>query len=453
MDLITRTIALGAAAAGDEDDYWIFAVEPTNGYLDSPANISVDVNDNVYVTSLPSRPQFGDTTRGHGFPTVFKLDNAGAIQWARQAYHTASGSKDTKKGVACADSSGNVYLACSIDQSEVFYFKWNSSGAQQYRNIINKTSHKVFGGALGSIDEYVFCGEVQESTVEGTFFRINSNGTIDLNRGLFTSSPSRRTSLTGVRADGGTSYVVGKTRDTSASYDQIFLAKINVTGSVIWQKTIQETSTTTDHKGCDIAVDGSDNVIVVGKISSSESMVAKFNSSGTLQWAKKCAADDFCMAHVVADSDGNIYTMGWHGTNDYQMLFKFNSSGTLQYQRKLDVQPSSISRERDHCLDIDGDGNLYCSVGFDSSTADVIVKLPNDGSLTGTYSIGITGVNDLIYGSITETISSITTTVTSPTTGSTGEVAINTLGYTVSSSSAMNSGTFTNYNDDTNTIS
>ena len=121
------------------------------------------------------------------------------------------------------------------------------------------------------------------------------------------------------------------------------------------------------------------------------------------------------LGHSVAiDSSDNVYVLGYTasagaGSNDF-LLAKYNSSGTIQWQRVL----GGASGDRGYSVAIDSSDNVYV-LGYTASTGAgsndfLLAKLPNDGSLTGTYELD--GVN-IVYA--VSTLTAATSTLTAST--------------------------------------
>ena len=82
-------------------------------------------------------------------------------------------------------------------------------------------------------------------------------------------------------------------------------------------------------------------LLVIASDGNIKCFTAKFNSSGTIQWQRTL---DGSTQHdrgtgIAVDSSGNVYIAGfgaWTSGKSYEILIaKYNSSGTLQYQRTL----------------------------------------------------------------------------------------------------------------------
>ena len=131
----------------------------------------------------------------------------------------------------------------------------------------------------------------------------------------------------------------------------IFLAKLNSSGSVQWQKRIAPKPVTcsTQTATKDITTDAAGNVYLTGTFSgtyvfgngaslsitdngSTDIYVAKFNSSGTTQWVRSSGGPEWDKVETIAsDAVGNIYIAGQMGNSPLTrngFVSKYNSAGT-----------------------------------------------------------------------------------------------------------------------------
>ena len=161
----------------------------------------------------------------------------------------------------------------------------------------------------------------------------------------------------------GTDQTVGDYWDRDA-----FLIKFNKAGVQQWAKFFGGTSV--ESRGGSLAVDSSDNVIITGMTESvsgrnEEQFVAKFNSSGTVQWQRSVGTTLRDRGYGVGvDSSGNVYVTGqrlFHGDNR-SYLIKFNSSGTVQWQRYFaGANTSSNMQTFGTGIAFDSSDNVYVS--------------------------------------------------------------------------------------------
>jgi len=101
-----------------------------------------------------------------------------------------------------------------------------------------------------------------------------------------------------------------------------------------------------------------------------------------------CLTDQYNNLYVGATSNNTVY------------IIKYNSSGVLQWQRSLS-NPSGYSVSLDS-LWADTEGSVYvCGfttvVSQSANTNIFVAKIPNDGSLTGTYNLGAVPNGSIVY--------------------------------------------------------
>lgn len=121
---------------------------------------------------------------------------------------------------------------------------------------------------------------------------------------------------------------------------------------------------------------------------------------GVYTWAVRTTDYPAPVSNVgcQTDQDNNLYVGAASDNKVYVM--KYNSSGVLQWQRSLS-NPSGFSVSLDS-LWTDRDGSVYVC-GFTtvvSQTAQTnifVAKIPNDGSLTGTYDLGASPNGSIVY--------------------------------------------------------
>ncbi|MES2593637.1 MAG: T9SS type A sorting domain-containing protein [Bacteroidota bacterium] len=194
-----------------------------------------------------------------------------------------------------------------------------------------------------------------------------------------------------IKVDGaGNSYVCGNYYNTGGAGPQTgtsgaFIAKFNTSGTLVWSDTVKNS----DAGGCRLDVDGSGNVYFATYVTGShmvggttvtsaglkDIVIAKYNSTGVLQWVKSEGGTDNDAAQgIVVDGTGNVYVAGYFGDMaifsgamempvGYSDIFiaKYSSAGTLAW-----VQVAS------------GDGDTTSGVGHDQA---MDLSLDNTGNL------------------------------------------------------------------------
>lgn len=188
--------------------------------------------------------------------------------------------------------------------------------------------------------------------------KFNSSGALQWQKILLGDNFSGITSVA-VGPDGFV-YVCGAFRLAGKDVNNCLIAKFNSSGTLQWQKML---STSVHAVFNSVAVGQDGSVYAGGEVDSNRNtcLVAKFNSSGTLQWQKTFGGNNYDYLHAVAvGPDGYIYVGGAsssHGGSGYAgaLLTKFNSSGTMQWQKILGIGASADF----YSLAFGSDGSVY----------------------------------------------------------------------------------------------
>ena len=412
------SMALLGYPYGPKGSYWIGTLGGTG--LDIGKSVAIDSSDNFYVV--------GETTSGGVSSNDFlliKYNSAGVIQWQR----TLGGVGLDYGASVSLDSTDNVYVTGSTTSigsgnADLVLAKYSSSGSIEWQRTLGGSSndygHSVNVDSTGSI--YV---------VGDSYTRQGARPDLLITKYLSNAVQSW------ARYAGGTGYTWGKSVTTdpqgdvyalgylrlrvylkgrvSYSSPGFALIKYTSTGAILWQRQLGGSG----QYGISVATRRSDNVYVLGYTSSNHLLLAKYDSVGTVLWQRRLgdAGQDYGTSLAI-DSSDNVYVLGYTtstgaGSTDL-LLAKYDSSGTIQWQRTL----GGTGIEQGHTVALDSAENV-CIVGqtdtISAGSPDVLIaKLPNDGSLTGTYTLN--GV-PLVYAasslsSITQTLSSTTSSLT-----------------------------------------
>jgi uncharacterized delta-60 repeat protein len=296
-----------------------------------------DSSDNIYAAGLTSA---SGTLGGNAEWLFAKYNSSGSIQWQRGFSNDSGNFRDQAEDLA-VDSSGNSYVVGYTSDSNTrdsTIVKWNSSGTIQWQR------------------------EVNQGTTNDIFYSV----TVD---------PSDNV------------YAVGYSPDAGFSSIQIFISKWNSSGTLQWQRRIQDYSV-----GEGVAFDSSGDIYIVSTLYSPgnpDIHISKYNASGTIQWQRRLSsASSDTGVDIAVSTTNNVYIVGTSdasGTNDIYIA-KYNSSGTIQWQRRIRTTSADLATG----IEIDSSENIIVFGYTNASTNDkiFIAKLPSDGSLTGTYSLG-----------------------------------------------------------------
>lgn len=132
--------------------------------------------------------------------------------------------------------------------------------------------------------------------------------------------------------------------------------------------------------GFGVALDSTGNVYICGYSAPSSSVIqlAKYNSTGTVQWQVNLSGTGSLNSRSIkVDASGNVYVAGyWSNAGVYYfIILKYNSSGTLQWQNAYGT--SSVTAGM--AIAIDSAGNVIVS-GYASASELNVVKYNSTGA-------------------------------------------------------------------------
>jgi len=330
--------------------------------------LSIDGDDNIIVAQTFDERGAGTEETGH----IVKISSEGSLIW--QQYHAPTSASARSRTYACiADKSTNDIYVCgetnadgaSVGDFEAFVIKYNSSGTQQWANIF---------GTTGGVDR---C----------TSIALDTSGDV-LVSGYNTSGASR-----------------GLVAKLSKS-----------TGAISWSRYVGNTSNNKNFYGMTAA---GDDPVMTGfnqqnSSGSNDVWLVKYNNAGTYQWGRLLGGSGSDQGYAVAaDDSGNIYVSGIQKSDlghtsvaSAAVLAKYNSSGTIQWQKHFTADNNSNATNNITALKFHPDGSLvlaiYSGNGLDIATPhplpNTIVKLPADDTLWpstfGQWSIGTTTMTE-----------------------------------------------------------
>ena len=199
--------------------------------------------------------------------------------------------------------------------SKIFTMAAGAGGEAYWINLLGGTGSDDFNDVAIDSNDNVIC--VGDTTSDGVgnrdilIAKFANDGTLEWDRTLGTSESSGNSNGTGVAIDSADNILVCGYASKTGTGEQGIVAKYNSSGTIQWQR--QLGASTSADRFNSVAVDSSDNVICVGTYQPSPSyqyeiIVAKYNSSGTFQWDRKLDGNNEDEAHgVVTDSSDNIY--------------------------------------------------------------------------------------------------------------------------------------------------
>jgi len=412
-----KNMLLAASASGvPEQTYWIVA-NTAPEYMSGGIGMAVDSSQNIYTSAYyPTGTSSGNDVY------VQKHDLDGALQWSK--YY---GGTENDSYTSTSTDGTNVYaygnlrgVGNSGTYTEQGLVKINASGASQFQkkygtNYLNSLAPLGIStngkrNVFANSNIYTLCTVASDDSI--MVVKYNTSGTRQF---LYKITANYQTRATGLQVDSsGNMYIAGRIRDTSSgnNYNGLII-KTNSSGVVQW--THQHGGTGYDEM-YDVVLIGSDlysigRTSTTGGSASNVCRVMKLSTSnGAVSWQKELYATNSSSTlgeHIAADSTGALYCV--ISEPSYQALIvKLDASnGNTTWARR--IRDGQSERKFLHRIVLDKYDNMCISgfsLSFNPTTRhEMIYKLPNDGTGTGTYQFS--SQPKIIYESVSLTNSTL----------------------------------------------
>lgn len=338
---------------------WSWAKSAAGDNLDEAQCISTDEDGNVYVTGwfYSSSVTFGTYTLTNSYYTgkdifIAKYDINGNVVWAK----SAGGNNDDYATSIKVDNSGNIYITgyfnsdslnigsitlLPLNGSTIFFAKYDNNGNVLWAENVSEAHYNGSSAITVDSDEYIYLtGEYSNGPVNDLDILIrkyNQNG-----NEIWTKSPQ------GLHDDYSNSVSVdtfgsvliagsfeslnlkfGSITLVNYGYNDIFLAKYDVNGNVIWAKSPLWGNN--EDEANSIIVDDLGNIYVAGSYASDsisfgnitlinassglfgreDIFIVKYSADGNALWGKRVGGLNKDEANsITVDASGNIYVTG-----------------------------------------------------------------------------------------------------------------------------------------------
>ena len=411
------------------DFVWAKSMGVSGRYTDS--GISIDASGSVYITGSfedsadfdPGAGSYILTSAGDNDIFISKLDTNGNFVWAKSM---GGASSEAVNGIII-DSSDSIYTTGTFGDTADF-----DPGV----GTANLTGGGIFISKLDNNGSFVWAKSFGGTSGGGR----STDIAVDSNSNIYTTGTFEGT----VDFDPGTGIV----ELTSEGGLNIFVSKLDISGSFVWAKSMGQTSWGgSQSEG--IAVDSDGDVYTTGEFMGTadfdpgmgtfnltcifyyDIFVSKLDSSGDFVWAKSMGGMDFDYGRDISlDSSGNVYTMGSFergytvpasdfdpGPGTYSLISagyfdifvsKLDSSGDFVWAKRM----GGTSSDGGAGIAMDSRGNVY-TTGYFQGTADFDPGI-------GTYFLISAGSVDIFIsklenGDVAPTVLSIVRTDASPT--------------------------------------
>ena len=316
-------------------------------------------------------PVLGDseTTIGYGTEaSPLKLSQFNGFEFVQYFWFSASGG--SYKHPIAVDQNGKIHSAYQGgDPPSYYHYTATKNGAFEWGKYISNSSGY-------SVEDMTFDGSSAIYTTGG--YSASSYGWISKrdtsgNRSFLKQVEAVSTDVSNVPviAASTSNIYIGLDRTNTNTQSAVSLAKYNSSGTLQWFRNVSGEKIGISN----ICIDSAENQYYVGYDYSGTGRghMFKVNSSGTLQWQKLLSiVSDLNLNGGCAynNSEGALYASGGAG-----YVFKFDTNGNLVWQRKIGAG-SWLG-----ALTVGADGYIYAS-GTGSATENaVVIKMDTSGNL------------------------------------------------------------------------
>lgn len=343
----------------------------------STYGVALDSSGNIYTASAYT----GSTTGWIG-----KYNPSGTLQWQR----SISSYFDCYGGIY-TDSSGNTVMYGSDGSNSWYFIKFDTNGNTLWQTNLNMGSGATYPSAEGGIAQdssgnYYFGGSLYASSVtQGVVIKLSSSGALQwvYTPTRFNYIPKENRGFT-IDSSGNLyswSYQGGTQNGT-------LISATSAGNSYNWSNTINSWPAG-NFNSAKYMPNG--NIFIYSSYGNFKAMIVNSSGSTVYQNGLTTTQTWRFFGGCCVDSSSNIYASFSIGpSNQYIVIVKYNSSLTLQWARSIVVSGQSLQAYAIACNSTDV---VFTFRGF--GTGYTLMKIPSDGSKTGTYTVG--GVT-YVYG-------------------------------------------------------
>ena len=364
---------------------YTFTVTPTNSTATGPASSS---SSSITATTVPAAPTVG--TPGSATTSSISVPfTAGATGGSAITSYTVTSSPSSITGTG----SSSPIVVTGLASNTAYTFTVTATNANGTSAASSASS------SVSTLSPYflesVGTSTLTKNTVDSNgniyapfnsrgYLKLDSTGAVQFSTYLSNSYSNWQT--TGVKVDSSANtYVSGCLASAgggSPGENRTLVAKFDSSGSLQWIRGQYNGSATVANG---IAIDSSGTYVAATgylyntSYSTYNSIFQRTSSDGSSSWGYyNSTSSNNSNSGATIDSSGNCYFGGAYTPSaQYATLYKFNSSGTLQWSNYY--FPSS-GNAAFYQLTNDSSGNVYAS-GYATNTGGLVAKINSSGTI------------------------------------------------------------------------
>lgn len=304
---------------------------------DACRDIVMDEFDDIYLTG-----EVYNSTSGVYDIILAKYGNSGEIIWNK----TWGGYSDDLGYGITIDSDGALYITGQTSSYgngnfDIVLLKYNKSGILEWSVTWGGEELDVgYGITVDSSKNIYVVGYTELHGFDGDVVLLKYNSTGYLNWYKFWGGLDTDIGFDVFEDSIGNIYFTGQTSSFGAESSDLFLVKMNASGSLLWNTTW---GYSLPDSGNSLIIDRSDFIYIVGSThnigaGNCDILLLKFNGSGILKWNKTWGGQNYDVGYGIAlDSKRNLFIVGstrsFGAVNGDVCLIKFNTLGEFMWNK------------------------------------------------------------------------------------------------------------------------
>lgn len=319
------------------------------------------------------------------YTRVVKYNSAGVIQWQRELGAISS---FTVQGID-VDASNNIYLSgpgAPVSTWDTVIVKFDASGNLVWKKYLESGGNNQGRAVRVAPSGNIYLNGYTVNSGCGTY-KLDSNGNIQWGRDIWNG-----VGYGGIGVDSSENVYTVDGGGNVGSYAGWWVTKYNSAGTLQWARIANEGAVVNSATASFTDTAGNTYIAGLSRYASQTYLkFVKMNSSGNISLQRSLNIDAIGATGIHVDSTGNIFVGGKVNTSNAHIIAKWDSAGNLQWVRTIGITHYQGNHQQG--ITAAADGSLRVGTMASNSTA-VVARLNTNGGGTGTYT---PGGNSVVY--------------------------------------------------------